>query len=211
MFLSGAPIVDRGPRKLHAIFGGSDQRSVPRGFFSRSFSLGTDQRSVPRENRCFLRFFQNRRKTRLFPRSFRAPISDRCPERTVVSSDFEKSEENPSFFSTHKWVGKKNEGLFNMSIFFFANVQIPPGASISFLYFPRLLRSRGKYRKERSKRGDRSSIFFPIFSPTPSESGKIRPFSERKRTGKKKILDLSFPLRGIRQMKIFLSTHEMGR
>ena len=37
---------------------------------------------------------------------------------------------------------------------------------------------------------------------------KIEDLSSRK---KKKILDLSFPLRGIRQMKIFLSTHEMGR
>ena len=41
-------------------------------------------------------------------------------------------------------------------------------------------------------------------TPQSLIAGPLR-FEERK------ILDLSFPLRGIRQMKIFLSTHEMGR
>ena len=38
-----------------------------------------------------------------------------------------KLEKNPCFSSTHSWVGKKNEGLLNMYIFFFANVQIQKG------------------------------------------------------------------------------------
>ena len=78
------------------------------------------------------------------------------------------------FLPTHEWVGKNSFHL-------------------SFLYFPRLLRSR------------RKSVLFLKEKGPEKRSGAGAPEE------KKKILDLSFPLRGIRQMKIFLSTHEMGR
>ena len=45
---------------------------------------------------------------------------------------------------------------------------------------------------------------FPFLMGPDRRSGPVR-------NKKRAILDLSFPLRGIRQMKIFLSTHEMGR
>ena len=142
-----------------------------------------------------------------FSRSLRAPIEDRCPERSVVSSD---SRVFLTFFShvffsapfmgrekqlPHLWIGKKNlamngSGKTSCLSFRFL-VLFSEGKKANFFLF---LRKRKKFaffpsEKRTRNRKERQDVFPSAPQgqrEKTRESEKIRPFSERKRTGKKK-------------------------
>ena len=78
-----ASIFDRCPEKTREKNPpGTDLRSVPRVFLS-------DQRWLCRKWHAIFGKAISVRLSTCFTRSFRAPIRDRCPEGTVVSSDFD--------------------------------------------------------------------------------------------------------------------------
>ena len=110
-----------------------------------------------------------------FTRSFRAPISDRCPEGTVVSSDFDTfSSSDISPDSGSPQIPKESEGT--------AVLPIPKESERKARFYS--LCPAGAEEKKTRVRG--KPVLFLIFPPTPSESGEIRPFFSTPKESEKK-------------------------
>ena len=123
-------------------------------------------------------------------------IGGDAPLPSKIASDFRRQRSGPP--KIHRIFGGQRKK--NLRSFFLRKKR----SKICLFPFGEL--DKSKIAHFRSFRGPISDDFAAFFYRAMKWVGK-----KILRNEKRAILDLSFPFRGIRQMKIFLSTHFMGR